>query len=104
MPAAVLPRIALAFALALSSPLAIAAGEAKRPITAQDLWAVKRVGAPALSPDGARAVVSVQEWSIEKNKPSASLWLVEVASGKVRRLTTGESSDGAAQWSHDGSR
>ena len=58
MPVAVLPRLALAFALALSSPLAIAAGEAKRPITAQDLWAVKRVGAPALSPDGARAVLA----------------------------------------------
>jgi hypothetical protein len=24
----------------------------KRPVTAQDLWALKRLGSPALSPDG----------------------------------------------------
>jgi dipeptidyl aminopeptidase/acylaminoacyl peptidase len=96
-------RFALALALATLSSLAVAAGESRRPITAQDLWAVKRVGAPALSPDGRRAVFSVQDWSIEKNKPTASLWLVDVATGATRRLTSG-TSDGAPAWSHDGTR
>ncbi|HYM87274.1 MAG TPA: hypothetical protein VET30_11160, partial [Pseudoxanthomonas sp.] len=104
MQAALLPRLIVMLALATMAPLATAAGNAKRPITAQDLWAVKRVGAPALSPDGKRAVVSVQEWSIEKNKPTASLWLVDVSDGKARRLTNAGSSDGSATWSHDGSR
>ena len=104
MTAALLPRLALALVLAALLPPIAAAQDGKRPITAQDLWAVKRVGAPALSPDGRRAVVSVQEWSIEKNKPTASLWLVDVADGKTRRLTAGTSSDGAAAWSHDGRR
>ena len=104
MTAALPARFTLAFVLAVFAPLAAAADNGKRPITAQDLWAVKRVGAPALSPDGRRAVVSVQEWSIEKNKPSASLWLVDVADGRTRRLTAGNSSDGAAAWSHDGRR
>ncbi|MBL0027819.1 MAG: S9 family peptidase [Rhodanobacteraceae bacterium] len=94
----------LLLALACMTPLASLAQPAKRPITAQDLWAVKRVGAPALSADGTRAVVSVQEWSIEKNKPSASLWLVDVADGDTRRLTAGTSSDSAAAWSPDGRR
>jgi dipeptidyl aminopeptidase/acylaminoacyl peptidase len=97
-------RVAVALALAVGFAPAAQAADGKRPITAQDLWAVKRVGAPALSPDGRRAVVPVQEWSIEKNKPTASLWLVEVASAKVRRLTSGNSSDGAPAWSHDGTR
>ena len=89
----VIPRncLGLLLALACMAPLASLAQPAKRPITAQDLWAIKRVGAPVLSPDGARAVVSVQEWSIEKNKPSASLWLVDVAAGDTRRLTAGAS-------------
>jgi len=96
-------RLALAFVLlaTLSSPAA--ADDNRRPITAQDLWAVKRVGAPALSPDGRRVVVGVQEWSIEKNKPSASLWLVDVATGSTRRLTSG-SNDAAPAWSPDGRR
>ena len=36
---------------------------------------------------GKSAVCSVAEWSIEKNKSTASLWLVEVAGGNLRRLT-----------------
>lgn len=108
MHTALFPRFALLLTLALAgplaTPLAMAADRAKRPITAQDLWAVKRVGAPAISPDGRHAVVSVQEWSIEKNKPTASLWLVDIASGKLRRLTNGGGSDGSAAWSHDGAR
>ncbi|HEX4871447.1 MAG TPA: S9 family peptidase [Nevskiaceae bacterium] len=90
--------------LALASPLSLAAEAAKRPITAQDLWAAKRLSAPALSPDGRTAAYSVQEWSIEKNKPSASLWLTEVESGTTRRLTQGSSSDGQPAWSPDGRR
>lgn len=41
----------------------------KRPITAQDLWALKRLGSPALSPDGRTVVFTVQEWATGKNVP-----------------------------------
>ena len=99
-----LNRLCFVLALAILAPFANAADNGKRPITAQDLWAVKRVGAPALSPDGRRAAVSVQEWTIEKNTPTASLWLVDVADGNTRRLTAGTSSDSAPAWSPDGSR
>ena len=104
MTAALLARVALVLALASPASLATAADTGKRPITAQDLWAVKRVGAPALSPDGRQAVVSVQEWSIEKNKPTASLWLVDVARATTRRLTAGTGRDTAPAWSPDGGR
>src|SRR5690349_7774086 len=98
------PLTFVAAVLVLALPVCALAQDARHPITAQDLWAIKRVGAPTLSPDGRRAVVSVQEWSIEKNKPIASLWVVDVAGGGVRRLTNGDSSDGAAAWSTDGAR
>ena len=96
-----LPHLALALLLALPA----VAVQAARPITAQDLWAVKRLSAPMLSPDGQRAVYSVQEWSIEKNKASASLWLTEVTSGATRRLTsTAGASDTAPSFSPDGKK
>ena len=104
MQTALVRRLSLLLMLLIVAPVAVAAGNAKRPITAQDLWAFKRVGAPAISPDGRKVVVSVQEWSIEKNKSTASLWLVDIASGKLRRLTNGNSNDGSATWSHDGTR
>ena len=93
--------LSLTFTCALL-PVHAAAGS--RPITARDLWAVKRLGPPVLSPDGQRAVYSVQEWSIEKNKPTASLWLTDVKSGATRRLTSQPGSDGSPDWSEDGKR
>ncbi len=80
------------------------AADSRRPITAQDLWAVKRLNPPVLSPDGKRAVYSVQEWSIEKNKPTASLWLTDVRTGATRRLTSQQGNDGSPDWSDDGTR
>jgi dipeptidyl aminopeptidase/acylaminoacyl peptidase len=94
--------IPLLLSLALACSTAFAAE--KRLITPQDLWAMKRVGSPALSPDGRQVVFVVQEWSIEKNKSTSNLWLAEVSSGKVRRLTTAQVSDGAPAWSPDGTR
>ncbi len=84
--------------------LPLHAAETRRVITAQDLWAVKRLAAPVLSPDGKRAVYSVQEWSIDKNKATASLWLTDLATGKTRRLTNSQSSDSTPDWHEDGQR
>ncbi len=96
------PRV-IAFLLTLALSVTVCAAD-KRPITPQDLWAVKRLGSPALSPDGRTAVFTVQEWSIEKNKSTTSLWLVDVAGGAPRRLTTAPVSDSGPAWSPDGTR
>ena len=53
-------RALVAFTLALAAALAAE----KRPLTPQDLWAIKRVGSPALSADGKQVVFTVQEWSM----------------------------------------
>ncbi len=76
----------------------------KRPITPHDVWAMKRVGSPALSPDGQRVVFTLQEWSVEKNTSTTGLWLVAADGGEPRRLTTAKASDGAPAWSPDGTR
>src|SRR5689334_20638173 len=76
----------------------------KRPMTSHDLWAMKRLSAPALSPDGRTVVFVVQEWSIDKNKSTANLWLVGTDGGKPRRLTTAQANDSAPAWSPDGKR
>lgn len=89
--------------LTLALAVTIVAAD-KRPITPQDLWAMKRVGAPALAPDGKSAVFSVTEWSIEKNKSTASLWLIDVTGGTLRRLTYAPSGDNSPVWSPEGKR
>ncbi|MDI1320726.1 MAG: hypothetical protein PSW75_11130, partial [bacterium] len=96
------PRV-VAFLLTLALSVTVF-GADKRPLTPQDLWAIKRLGGPALSPDGKTVVFTVQDWSIEKNKSTSSLWLVDTAGGAPRRLTMAPGTDSSATWSPDGAR
>ena len=79
--------------------------DSRHPITADDLWAVQRVGAPALSPDGRTAAVAATEWSVPRSKSTSSLWLVDVrvGGGAPRRLTRG-GTDSSPAWSPDGTK
>jgi dipeptidyl aminopeptidase/acylaminoacyl peptidase len=76
----------------------------KERLTPQRLWSMKRLGSPALSPDGKLAAFTVQEWSIEKNKSTTNLWLVDLATGATRRLTAAPVTDGAPEWDPEGRR
>lgn len=85
----------------LTFPLA---AQQRVPMSAQKLWEMKRVGAPALSPDGAMAAVVVTEYDITKNKGNGDIWMIDVATGAARRFTTGPSTEGSPQWSPDGAQ
>lgn len=64
-----------------------------------------RVGAPELSPDATRVVVSVTEPSYDEAKQTSDLWLVPVdGSAPPRRLTATRGSESAPAWSPDGRR
>ena len=91
-----------ALALAASAACAADVATATRAITAEDLWAVKRPASLELSPDGARLVFAVKEYSLEKNDSVTHLWLMDTAGGAARQLTTAESTDGDPAWSPDG--
>ena len=74
-----------------------------RRMTAEDLWAMERAGAPVVSPDGQWAVFGVTAFSVEKNKGNGDLWLVPTDGSKPpKRLTWNEESDGSPAWSPDG--
>lgn len=75
---------------------------AAEPYTAQAMWQLKRLGDPAISPDGRHAVVVVTSYDIDKNKGDSDLWLVPTKSGKPRQLTSGIAGDSAPVWSPDG--
>jgi dipeptidyl aminopeptidase/acylaminoacyl peptidase len=80
------------------------AGWAKEPITHEDVWLMKRIGTPALSPDGNRVVFPVTEPSYEKDETVADLWLVPAdGSADARRLTSTPGSESGVAWSPDSS-
>jgi dipeptidyl aminopeptidase/acylaminoacyl peptidase len=73
----------------------------KRPLRIEDLWAIKRIGSPTLSPDGLTACAAVTAYDMEKNEGRTELWLFPTEGGRARRLTAGDK-DSEPCWSPDG--
>ena len=88
-------------------PLFVGAANAQSPdparlLTAEKMWALKRLGDPAITPDGRTAVVPVTSYDIGENKGLTDLWLVPVAGGEARQLTSDKASDNQPTVSPDG--
>ena len=73
----------------------------KRPFTFEDMMALKRVGEPAVSPNGKWVAFSVGEVSLAENKNTPHLWIVSINGGDERQITKG-SGESRPQWSPDG--
>lgn len=95
---------AIAFAACLMTPLLPAAQAAApvKPITHEALWMMKRVGAPAASPDGKWVVFSVLEPAYDTDKAVSDLWLVSADGRKPpRRITNTKAPEDDVAWSPD---
>lgn len=88
-------------AMTVMAALPLSAQET-RPMTAEDLWAMGRVGAPAVSPDGQSVVYTVTRYDLETDRGQTHLWMVPTAGGEPRQLTHGEASATSPTWSPDG--
>ena len=69
-------------------------------ITPEDLERIVVPSCPRISPDGS-SVLYVRKHAGSKNTRNSSLWVVDVAGGRPRRLTSGDK-DSQGQWSPDG--
>ncbi|OGT96362.1 MAG: hypothetical protein A3I79_05730 [Gemmatimonadetes bacterium RIFCSPLOWO2_02_FULL_71_11] len=93
-------------ALVAALPFAAAAQQPTRhAITHEDVWLMKRIGAPVVSPDGRWAVFSVTEPSYTDAETSSDLWIVPTDGGaEPRRLTATRGLESGAGWSPDSRR
>ena len=73
----------------------------RRPLSVEDLWSIKRIGSPTLSPDGRTACAAVTSYDMEKNEERRELWLFPADGRRPRRLTAGDK-DSDPVWSPDG--
>jgi len=106
----------LAASVASAAPAAAAASTvagssasttASRTITHEDLWLMRRVGAPVPSPDGKWVVASITEPAYDLKAQVADLWMIPVQPSKgetPRRLTGTTGGEGGVAWSPDGTR
>ncbi|MCB1624504.1 MAG: PD40 domain-containing protein, partial [Pseudomonadales bacterium] len=82
-----------------------AAGRGALAITHEDLWLMKRVGAPRPSPDGRWLVVAVTDPAYDPSRQMSDLWLVtNDGHAPPRRLTSTRRGEGDVVWSRDSTR
>src|SRR6185503_17474948 len=85
----------------------------KQPLTHESMWLMKRVGAPAISPDGKWVVFSVTEPSYDSKEQVADLWIAPAdpstalgagSSAKPRKLTGTKAGESGPSWAPDSRR
>ena len=67
-----------------------------------DILNLKRVGAPAISPDGQHAAFTVRETNWDENAYETEIWIGDAATGRSRPLTNAAKSSLQPAWSPDG--
>ena len=75
-----------------------------RPITPDDLFAMRFLNGAALSPDGGRVAYVISAHDAATEKDSAHIWLHDLTAGTARQLNHGADSNSNPRWSPDGSR
>ena len=75
-----------------------------RALAPDDLFAIKLVGNPVASPDGAHVAWVVVTLSKEKDTYLSAIWTAKADGSDARQLTSGIARDTAPVWSPDGTR
>src|SRR5260370_21257537 len=60
----------------------------KRPLTFEDMMALKRISGPAISPDGRWVLFAAVDVDLKANKRTSHLWVVPLAGGESRQVTS----------------
>jgi len=95
----------MSFRVACVLLAAVSGAAAQSPITHEAMWLMKRVGAPAPSPDGKWVVFPVTEPAYDEKDQVSDLWIVPAdGSAQPRRLTFTKGGESGPAWSPDGRR
>jgi dipeptidyl aminopeptidase/acylaminoacyl peptidase len=70
--------------------------------TATEMMKLKRLADPQVSPDGSRVAFALAEIDLAGGTRNTDIWLVPVAGGEPRRITSSPASDSRPRWSPDG--
>ena len=98
------PVLSLLFvsAAALAADAQTSQRAAKRPLRVGDLYRLRDVRDPQLSPDGAWVAYSVSAIDSAKDKNDSDVWMTSWDGAQTVRLTSSPESEGSPRWSPDG--
>jgi dipeptidyl aminopeptidase/acylaminoacyl peptidase len=86
----------------LWSQIAAAQTAGQRKLTIDDLYRLREVSGPQLSPEGGWVAYTVSVPDAEKDRADKDVWMTSWDGRKNLRLTTSKSSESAPRWSPDG--
>ncbi len=93
--------LALATALLLLAPPALAQAPAARVPTIDELVELGSVGAATISPDGRWVAYEESTTDWERDAFVSQLWVADTSTGRLAQLTRGQESAGDIEWSPD---
>ncbi|MBV9690659.1 MAG: S9 family peptidase [Ktedonobacteraceae bacterium] len=73
-----------------------------RPISIEDLYEIKFLGQPRISPDGQRIAFVASTIDKRKHEYRSSVWVVPTHGGEARRFTSASAHADSPSWSPDG--
>ena len=76
----------------------------KRAITVDDLWAMKRIGSVAVSPNGEQVAFSLSQYSMENNSGQTDIYLMNIDGTNVRAILNSEEDESNPSFLPDGSK
>ena len=89
----------LTLSLLIASPVLAAD---THPFNVQDMWSMKRISDPQVSPDGKWVLFTLRTTDFEANKGRTDLWVIGADGKDLRQLTNDPAGDNGGRWSVDG--
>jgi dipeptidyl aminopeptidase/acylaminoacyl peptidase len=77
--------------------------QARHPFSFEDMMALKRVGAPIVSPDGQWVLFSVVDVDLAANQRTPHIWIVPAGGGESREIISDQDAD-RPRWAPDAKR
>jgi dipeptidyl aminopeptidase/acylaminoacyl peptidase len=88
-------------AIGVSSLMTLSA-QSRRPLTPDDIFELRTVGDPRISPDGAWVAYTVSALDRKEDNSDTDIYMVPASGGAAIRLTTGKRPETSPRWSPDG--
>ena len=97
-------RFVILTVISLLAFTSVALAQSGGPFTIEDMMKVRRVADPRVSPDGKSVAFTIGDVNFDGNRVVNQIYVVSLAGGSPKQLTSGDKSSSAPRWSPDGKK
>ncbi|MDQ2920361.1 MAG: S9 family peptidase [Acidobacteriota bacterium] len=97
-------RFIVAISMLVLGLASMAVAQQHRPFTIEELLKVRRVADPQVSPDGKSVAFTIGDVNFDGNRAVNQIYVVSIAGGELKQLTSGDKSSSSPRWSPDGKK